>query len=145
MNVLKYTILIVMLWLAGFGCSGDVATGVAIGLGTSEAQKLAEESKATLIAEVMRLREALDSAQGAEEKMLIAAQLEKIEKQLAMAETTTAAVTEAMKALAMDWEDWSTPEAAGNKANYIITVLAALGIFGGGVAAGDKLKKKPKE
>jgi hypothetical protein len=125
------------------GCDGGIMEGVAIGIGTSEAateaQALAEAKKTALVAEILRLREALANAPTVAEKELLQEALDTAEKKqeiAALTESITASVNEGIR------RDWSEPAAPDNLAWILGSAATILGGYAGKKKYDDSKKAK---
>ena len=123
------------------GCESGVAEGIGIGLGTSqaasEAQELANQKKSILVAEILRLRNELETA-APEEKAALQKQLESLERKQELAELTSSITEQVQSGLARDWGD--KPASPDNLA----WILGAAATVLGGVAGKKTLDDKRK-
>jgi hypothetical protein len=97
----------IFLLFHAIGCSDPTMQGIAIGVGASagaeESQKLAAASKEALIAEVLRLRQEVESAATAEEKAVLERQLAAAEDKQKVAELTESVADKVSEGLHKDW------------------------------------------
>lgn len=123
------------------GCGDPLMEGVAIGLGTStatqEAQEMAEQSKASLVAKILELQQALESAASPEEVAIIKAQLADAQQKqqiVAITETVASKVREGVE------RDWDKPASPDNLAWILGSVATVLGGVAGKKTLDDKKK-----
>jgi hypothetical protein len=90
------------------GCGSDLLTGIGIGAGTSagltEAQKMAQESKAVLIAELAATKEKLSQASEPAEVKALENKLSTLEKKQDVVEITEQVTGKITEGLAKDWQ-----------------------------------------
>lgn len=140
MNKWILTIPVMALLLVFSGCDSGVLEGVAIGVGTSqaasEASQLAAEKKTALVAEILRLRADLESADPAEKEVLQAklAELEKKQDRIELTQQITDQIKAGME------RDWSEPGSPDNLAWILGSAATVLGGLAGKKTLDDRKK-----
>ena len=119
--------------LAFSGCSDPMAQGIAIGVGASagaeETQKLAQENKMVLVAEVLRLRHEVEAAPTVEDRTILEAKLLQAEKKQEIAALTETISNNVVQVLQKDWSSKDPQTQSENWA--LIAGLAASVLYGG--------------
>jgi len=106
----NFVILCVLCVFCGLftGCGSDLLTGIGIGAGTSagltEAQKMAQESKAVLIAELAATKEKLSQASEPAEVKALENKLSTLEKKQDVVEITEQVTGKITEGLTKDWQ-----------------------------------------
>lgn len=110
MKTWKITLILPILLIAG--CGGELVEGILIGAGSgrvlTETQKLAEQKKTALIAEILSLRQELEETIDPAEVTALKAQLVTAEKKQQIAELTDSIATQVKAGLERDWGEKPT-------------------------------------
>jgi len=130
---MKLTILVCLAVLV-CGCDGGLTEGILIGAGgsaaASETQRLTEQKKTALVAEIVKLRGALDIAEGQvnpAEKAALEAKLVELEKKQSQVEMADLVATLVKTTIERDWGEKPTEGEAGtNNLAYILGTAATV-------------------
>jgi len=120
------------------GCDGGMMEGILIGAGTStvatEGQALAEQKKSALVAEIVKLRSALEIAQeDPAEKAVLEAKLVELEKKQSQVEMTDLVSSLVKETIQRDWgsKPMEGQDGRNNLAYILGTAATAAAAFAG--------------
>jgi len=128
--MLKRLPIILLPFLFVAGCGSELLTGIGIGAGTStgltEAQRMAQQSKAVLIAELSAAKEKLAQATDPNEVKALEKKIATLEKKQDVVEITEQVTGKVTEGLA---KDWTTKDPTKQAENIQWIVGAGLGAW----------------
>lgn len=126
-QVKKAIILLILPVMLSLSCDGGLVDGILIGAGSgkalTEAQKLAEQKKTALIAEILTLREQLDSTTDPIEVAALQERLAGAEQKQQITQLTDSIATQVKAGLERDWGE--RPAQGGEGASNLTYLLGA--------------------
>lgn len=115
------------------GCGSDLATGIGIGagagVGLTEAQKLAKESKAALVGEILELRAELEQTTDPAKIEALETQLAALQRKMDIVEITEEVSNTVVEGIGREWTS-SEPETQKENIHWIVNaVFGALAVW----------------